>query len=68
MLFIVSQSEPVKHVFELDYGARSSTQLLNHIRSEAMHNVSAHQLSQYYLLQKVPSTVWTALVIWYAYY
>ena len=30
-----------------------------------MHNVSAHQLPQYYQPQQVPSTARTASVIWY---
>ena len=33
---------------ELDYVIRSSMQLSNHTRNEAMHSVSAHQLSRYY--------------------
>ena len=39
--------------------------LSNHAFSEAMHNVSAHQLPQYYQLQQVPYMVWTALVTFY---
>ena len=34
---------------KLDYVACSSVWLLNHIRSEAMHKVSPHQLSRYHL-------------------
>ena len=30
-----------------------------------MHNLSAHQLTQYYQPQQVPSMDWTALVTWY---
>ena len=39
--------------------------LLNHTWSEAMHNMLAHQLTQYYQPWWVPSMAWTALVIWY---
>ena len=34
-------------------------------RSEAMHNVSAHQLPRYYQLLRVPSIVWIVSVTWY---
>ena len=36
----------------------------NNTRSEAMHNVSAHQLLKYYQRNWVPITAWTALVMW----
>ena len=42
------QFELVKHFPELDYVACLYVQLSNHTQSEAMHNVSAHLLPQYY--------------------
>ena len=35
------------------------------MESEAMHNMSVHQLPQYYQPPEVPTTAWTALVSWY---
>ena len=40
-------------------------QLSNHALSEAMHNISAHQLPQYYQPQQVNAIVWTASLKWY---
>ena len=53
------------YIPESDNIACSSMQLSNHTHSEAMHNVSAHQLPQYYQPQQLPSKIWTALVMWY---
>ena len=50
---------------ESDNMAHSSLWLLNHKRSEAMQNMSAHKLSRYYQPQWVPTTVWSASVSWY---
>ena len=33
-----------------------------------MHNLSAHQLLQYYQSEHVPSMDWTALVMWYTHH
>ena len=39
---------------------------MSHTRGEAMPNVSVHhQQLQYYQLQRIPITVWTAFVTWY---
>ena len=38
--------------------------LSNPIQSEAIHNISAHQLPQYHQPQDIPSMAWTALVTW----
>ena len=37
-------------------------QLSNYTWSEAMHNMSAHQLTEYKQPQWVPTMAWTALV------
>ena len=52
-------------VLELDYIERSFVQLLNHIRNEAMHNMSAYQVPQYYQPKQILFTAWTASVMWY---
>ena len=49
--------------FILDNAAHSSIQLLNHIWSQAMHNMPAHQIPQYFQSQQVPSIALTGLVI-----
>ena len=54
----------VKHKFP-NYAARSSVRLSNHTRSEAMHNVSTHQMPQYYQQRQLPFTAVTASVTWY---
>ena len=36
--------------------------------SVATHHLSVHQLTWYYRLQQVSSTVWTALVTWYMHF
>ena len=53
------------YVPELGTITRSSVKLLNHTKSEAMHNLSAHRLARYYQPQWVSSTAWTASVKWY---
>ena len=50
----------IKHIVrKLDYVVRSSAELSNHTKSEAMHNMSVHQLPQYYQPQQID---WTALI------
>ena len=49
---------------KLDYIAFSSAWLSNFTRSEVMHNMSVHQLPQYYQ-QWIPSLAWAALATWY---
>ena len=49
----------------LDYIAHSSVWHSYHNQIEAMHNLSAHQLRQYYEPQQVSSTAWTASVTWH---
>ena len=51
---------------KLDYDTQlSSVRLSNHMKSEAMHNVSAHQQQWYNETQWLFNTVWNALVMWY---
>ena len=50
------------NVLELDYTAHSPVWLSNHAQSEAMHNMSVHQLTQYYQPEQ---GAWTAFVMWY---
>ena len=38
----------------MDYIERSPVRLSSHIQSEAIHNMSAHQLPQYYQPHRVP--------------
>ena len=52
-------------VHELDYVARSSARLSNHIRGEAMQNMSTHQLPRNYQPQWVPTMAWTYLFTWF---
>ena len=54
----MAQFKFVKHKFS-DYVARSSLQLSNHTRSEAMHCVSAYHLPW------ISTIAWTASVMWY---
>ena len=47
---------------KLDY---VTLHLTNHIRSEAIRNVSAHQQPRYYQPHQIRTTTWTTLVTWY---
>ena len=47
----MAQFEIVTHFSEFDYVAYLSMRFFNHTRSEAIHNVSAHQLPRSYQLQ-----------------
>ena len=53
---------------KLDYVVHSFVRFLNHIRSETMHNVSAHHLPRYHQQQRIPTMAWTALVMWYTHH
>ena len=55
------------YVSELDYVVCSSVQLSNHTPSEAMHNVSVHQLSWYYQSNCVAFAASTVLVPRYSF-
>ena len=48
---VVTEFESAKHDYELDYVACSSFQHSNQTRREAMHNVSAHQVTRCYQSQ-----------------
>ena len=54
---VIAQFEFVNHKSpKLDYIARLNVRLSNYTRSEAMHNVSAHQLPRYYQTQQITAT------------
>ena len=66
------QFEHKPYIPELDYIAYSSMPLKKKekkkkkiTQSETMQDLSVHSLPQFYQPQQVPTTVWTALMIWY---